>query len=163
MSFEYFSHWRLRVTGSGKSAVPKGGTWGSDIVDYASDPKQSTLYNWWLKHAEYFRETSFDTFAAIKEIKDILGKDDWSSYSGRMSELITQAEQHLTRIDKVFGDGRLKYSLERFDRAFFMFVKIQNWRWLILDFLLPIILGVISIISLWNYKTINFGLLLLWV
>lgn len=163
MSFEYFLQWRLRVSGSGKSAIHKVGTFGNHIVDYASDSKQSTLYNWWLKHEANFRDNNFETLEALKEIKELLGKEDWSTHYGRMSELITQTDQHLEKINNVFNDGRLRYSLERFDRAFFLFVKMQNWRWLALDFLLPIVLGVISIVSLWNYKTINFGLLLLWI
>ena len=123
MSFEYFLEWRLRVTGSGKSAVPKGGVLGSDLIDYATEPKQSTLYNWWLKHAKYFRESSSDPYEAINQIKEILKTDGWSSSSGMLVELIKKTETHLNNIDKVFGDGRLEYSLKRFDRAFFYLLK----------------------------------------
>lgn len=162
MSSEYFMQWRLRVSGSGKYSSSKGEYRGL-ALDYSSDPRQSTLYNWWLTHAEYFRNNSCDISQSLKEIRELLGNENWSSHRGTMTELIGQTEQHLEKISRIFMQDRIKYSLERFDNAFFLFVKVQNWRWLILDFSLPIILGVISIVSLWNYKSINFGLLLLWV
>lgn len=88
MSFEYFLQWRLRVSGSGKSAIHKVGTFGNHIVDYASDSKQSTLYNWWLKHEANFRDNNFETLEALKEIKELLGKEDWSTHYGDRKSVV---------------------------------------------------------------------------
>ena len=162
VSIEYFWQWKIRVTGSGQNSVYKGG-WGTELVDLHNDPKQSSLYNWWLKHAKYFRENDIDLINKMDEVRKIVSKDDWSTSSGRITELIQEIDENLRNIKSVLGDGRIETSLKRFDRSFFLFITLQNFRWIVLDFLMPICVGLASVISLYLYKEINFGLLLLWV
>lgn len=50
LSVDGFIEWRLRITGT-RQAFITAGTFGSEDADYTSNPRQSTLYNWWLKRS----------------------------------------------------------------------------------------------------------------
>ena len=49
------------------------------------------------------------------------------------------------KYNEVLSNLRLEASLKRFDNWFKYFNKIQNWRWLVVDSLMPIIVAIIAI------------------
>src|SRR5206468_22569 len=51
MAWEGFAEWRLRLTGTRVAAVTVG-TFASEEADYPTDPRQSTLANWWRGQAK---------------------------------------------------------------------------------------------------------------
>lgn len=163
LSIEYIMHWRIRVTGSGEMALRKIDRHVMNGIDYSDDIKQTSLYNWWLKHAKYFRDNTIDPFKNIEEIKEKIKDNNWSMHRGSISELLDSTEEHLKAINDVFGNMRLEVSLAKFDKSYLLFLRVQNWRWFIFDFMLPQFLGLISIMSLCLYTNLKFGLLLFWI
>ena len=161
MISENFLEWRLRLTGSGKASVYKGG-FNLEGVDYASDERQSTLYNWWRKESLVFSKDPIDLREQINSAIISLEKDEvsnWTTIKAQLEKIV----ERLDRIDKTLNDNRLKFSIKRFDDYFFLFLKLQNIRLILFDILLPFLAALISIISLWKYKSLDFGLLLLFI
>lgn len=117
-SITHFQQWRLRVTGT-RLAFKTGRSPGlyledDERGDYPDDPRQSTLYTWWLVQAK---------------------------------QLASNPETP----DGVMSSERIHPSLDRFDRWFRLFQWNQVARWLVIEWGLPLALGVWAIWLAWPY------------
>lgn len=56
-SITHFQQWRLRITGT-RLVHQTGAKWASDKADHPDDPRQSTLYTWWLVQAKQLASNS---------------------------------------------------------------------------------------------------------
>ena len=155
-----FQEWRLRVTGT-RVAFITAGTFGSTDTDHPGDPRQSTLYNWWLaqagrltlidegavklqgdlakfieesKHADF--QTGLTPGAPVRSILDGIRSD--------MQTLL----QEVGQVRAVVQSARIPVSLKRVDGAFQMFLSSQNLRWLVVEAGFPLLLGATSIFLL---------------
>jgi len=54
---------------------------------------------------------------------------------------INQLYNSIQTAHKTISDQRIPVSLKRFDNWFQLFLRSQNLRWLIIEFLFPIVLG----------------------
>lgn len=149
---QHFAEWRVRLTGTttqfvkaSRSGEPGGG-------DFPSDPRQSTLYSWWLevhrppndqwpavekierlvKACAVYAEKhppdptqSVDFVFAVKELQNELG--NWRSA--------------LSNLSGSLGSDRVAVSLKRFDNWFRFCWSLRNARWIILDAALPLVLS----------------------
>jgi hypothetical protein len=72
-----------------------------------------------------------------------------------MREIVITATQLQAAIEstaKALQSQRIPASLDRFDRAFHHFLTSQSMRWLLLDALLPLGLGVYALVQLWPIR-----------
>ena len=159
--FEALTEWRLRVTGT-RLAFLTGAKWGGAEGDSPDDPRQSTLYSWWVTQAH-----EIGNLASVIKTLDELRKNadttinSLNSAEGCRTEL-NALQQLLKKLDKsVFElsqkvdaarvavqSNRIPVSLGRFDQWFSMFLRSQNLCWLLIEAILPLASGVASLFLL---------------
>lgn len=152
-SIEGFLEWRLRVTGT-KLAFLTGARFGSEHADYPDDPRQSTLYTWWLDNARRignFRVTADEISGkidALKEEVNSIKREENNPNLHGISNLFNETKNVIEKLrgqiettEKVLLSERISCSLRRFDGWFRLFLKIQNLRWLLIDILMPMAVG----------------------
>lgn len=152
-AFEGLLEWRLRVTGT-RLAFLTGSRYGSEHADYPDDPRQSTLYNWWLFNAKRigsFKVTADDLSDKIKTWQDKISPFqngiDSPDFDNAMNTLnqakaaVDKLSKQIETAEKTFTATRIPCSLGRFDGWFKLFLKSQNIRWLLIDILLPVAIG----------------------
>ena len=156
--------WRLRITGT-RLAFLTGAAWGTEGTDHPSDPRQSTLYNWWLDQARRFKpvEEALTRFQVALERMhaesttlpahgSISPASPFASILAALkSDMLTLGQQlDLARV--TMESKRIPISLERFDGAFGLFLRSQNLRWLVIEVGFPLLLGSCSIFLLLSEK-----------
>lgn len=126
VSWESILEWRIRQT-----ALDTGGWGGGGINISAKDPsekvRQTTLY----AYITYVMGPDVDRIKSLSDDKENIKIDD-------ISKSVESIKNNLE-------NERIYDSLWRFDNWFKMFYKAQNCRWLLLDFLLPLLLGCFAI------------------
>jgi hypothetical protein len=149
-----FMEWRLRITGT--KTFTTAGTIASKEGDYPTDPRQSTLYNWWRGQQRNLSKLH-DVIQKIDHLKRKLQEDSKHYPSnavdiqGSLMELngeFKTFQQNVNQIQGLIASERIPVSLKRFDNWYKLFLKSQNARWLIFDFLIPFALSLISIYGL---------------
>lgn len=159
-AFEGLAEWRLRLTGT-RLTYLTGMRFGSEHADYPDDPRQSTLYNWWLNNANRigsFKAIADDLLEKINIWEDKVNyfqnENDNLNFSNAMNTLneakkaVNKLKSQIESTEKTLIAQRIPCSLDRFDSWFKMFLKSQNARWLLIDILLPIIIGITATILL---------------
>lgn len=155
-AFDGLQEWRLRVTGT-RVAFITGSRMASPHADHPGDPRQSTLYNWWIEQNAQI--TRFDESAQrLKgEVTAVLDESRKAQPETRpmgpalenaLNELYQEISSltHLSgTVRKVIEAERVPVSLRRFDRAFMFFLRSQNLRWLVIEAGLPLAWGAASI------------------
>jgi len=158
-----FLEWRLRITGTRLSFITTARL-SSEHGDYPNDPRQSTLYYWWLSQAERIGnfslkleelEKQLQSFESDLRVKCNSGADAinianacQSLHSGM--ENIASLRRSIEEAQKTFSAARIPVSLERFNKWFEFFLRSQNLRWLIIDVFVPLFLSVYAILLLWK-------------
>ncbi|MEW8052932.1 MAG: hypothetical protein AB2792_09490 [Candidatus Thiodiazotropha sp.] len=152
-----FMEWRLRITGT-KTTFVTAGTFGSKEADYPTDPRQSTLYNWWRQQQRTL-SLLYDTIKKIESIERKLLEDSKQypdnavDIQGSLMELnkeLITFKQNVQQIEGVTTTERIPVSLKRFDGWYKLFLKSQNARWFLFDFLFPLALSVIAFYGLYE-------------
>jgi len=162
-SIDSFKEWMVRITGT-KVAHVTAGMMVSEEGDYPSDPRQSTLYNWWKGQAGRIGNFKED-LDSIEERLDEIATEIQNNVEGKISQQNLNNVTHpITNIkstlhdlqnrikvtNETFESTRIPVSLERFDQCYKSLLKTQNLRWLIIEFLFPLILGACAIVMLTN-------------
>ncbi|WP_394561816.1 hypothetical protein [Aquipseudomonas alcaligenes] len=153
---DFWGEWSLRVTGV---RVAKGLVHlGDDSVEELADPKQSTLYTWWLSRAENISAYSdlaemIDT--AIDEAVSHLGKGGDPAgiefIASKFSDVRMVLRRDLVTFKGAVESNVIPMSLERFDRRFIFLLRSQNLRVLLADIILPIVLALYAGLLLLAY------------
>jgi hypothetical protein len=161
-AWDSFNEWRVRRTGS-RAVTPEPGLPRIHEIDYPADPRQSTLYNWWLNYsagmvnAEKKLDVIHDEFKKMHDeyIKlTVEDKQAWSPSvtmprdSTALLHELGQIKTSMQNAQKLVMSKRLEVSLERFDQTFKHFINSQNLRWISLELSLPLLLGLIALGSL---------------
>lgn len=153
-SFDSILEWRLRITGT-KVAFVTTARLASEHGDYPNNPRQSTLYNWWKSEArkiEKISSTSDEIDSKLRAWETTL-KEKFSNGSDALN--ISNATSSISQVrtdiatlksaieaaSKTITAARIPASLERFDAWYGLFLRSQNLRWLLIDFLTPITAG----------------------
>jgi hypothetical protein len=176
-AFDNFLGWRVRITGTRASFVTTA-VLGSEHGDYPKDPRQSTLYTWWLMQAKDIGNIAIVVTQLEEQVQEweVLLKNEinaransqiiWSMVQGTMEasgsddsydapqtiaksytatsklhKTIADLCQKIERTQNTISAYRIPVSLKRFDSWFKLLLCSQNLRWLLIEFLLPIILG----------------------
>lgn len=157
-----FLEWRLRVTGT-KLAFVTTARLASEHADYPNDPRQSTLYQWWTNEATKIGNLAASAAAVNTKLTDCetrLRAQVCDLHPGCMNiataaqsisevrERVAELTRAVDNASKAIASQRVPVSLERFDRWFRLLLKSQNLRWAVIDFLLPIGLGVTALVLL---------------
>jgi len=152
-----FLEWRLRITGT-RLAFVTTGKFAATHADYPNDPRQSTLHTWWTRespkigkiaeHVQRFEDALAPIEEQVKSHPDnVVSGLDASSMVRMLAETRNAMEglrAQLKNTADVFSSPRPAVSLERFDRWTLLFNRSQNWRWLLIEFTLPLALGILS-------------------
>jgi len=165
-SWDYYQEWRLRSTGTKKFTSTASLGFSVPPLDEHTDPRQSTLYHWWLKRAEdmqRYLDMHLDANENLKSFEEKIKGSEEVEVSNpeherlRKERLLLQVEELRGKIDasrakaelflELAQSPRIPASLERFDRSFKRFLSSQNYRFLFLELLLPF-LGGIGVIAL---------------
>jgi len=159
-AWESYGEWCLRLTGT-RLAFTTGSTWGNEACDYPNDPKQSTLYNWWLNQSKIFQDSDdacgfSDIKKTIQELNSsitnnsVVGINFDKELKLAFAQLIgklNSIESNNKKMLEVIESHRISVSLKKFDERYKLMLESQNLRWLFVDVGLPIILGFIALFS----------------
>lgn len=160
-SFDHFIYLRLRITGSIVNHITTA-KFSHEEEDSPDDPKQSTLYNYWLETAR--RLTKWSAFSEeieglkkqqdefiklVEENQDNLNqpnivnklRNSAPNFTNKLDSLSTK----LNEVEKIFTNNRIETSLKRFDKWFWFYQNQQIFRWAIIELGLPIVLGIWSL------------------
>lgn len=149
-SIDSLLEWRIRVTGT-RVAFITAAFYAGDHSDYPNDPRQSSLSNWWQGQARSIGDIDAkielvnSQVTVANELIETVGDD-------RDFDAVVQAVQHVRNeivdvkgkietIQKTLEADRIPASLDRYDKWFALFLRSQNLRWLIVEFLLPFLLA----------------------
>jgi len=164
LTWSSFWEWRLRVTGQRELVRPRG--WEFDEHDeWAQDPRNATLYNWW-------RHSSHRIGEAIEQINTVVDRVDEELQGARresrigtqngdatapkwpeeLKKQLTGVSQKLKDNQKAMEGERINASLARFDYWFVLFVRGQNIQWLVFDFVVPIAVGVLAVYQIASWR-----------
>lgn len=131
-SVEAFVEWRLRLTAL---STAKHGGRGLILEprDEKDDARQNTVY------AFIFNGIKEKIKAAESKLcSEALGKE----------KSLEEIKSELKKIQNFLDSHEIKESMSRFDKWYIFFSKAQNIRWFTLEFMLPLILGSIALITL---------------
>jgi hypothetical protein len=154
-AWEAVLEWRVRVTGT-RVAFQTSSSYGTTRAgDYPANPRQSTLYSWWLRLAKAidqnksvidgFEERLKGVETELKSLdKNALNVDSRSLLSSlaTLPDGLRQIRAYLERVDHYLGSGRLEESLGRYDKWFKLMLESQNLRMISIDILLPLMIGI---------------------
>ncbi|AZR83007.1 hypothetical protein [Thiomicrospira sp. S5] len=139
-SSESFMEWRLRQTALDTGGLGRGGLEIKER-DISGEVRQTTIYAFLLNSTQY----------SLKRLQDNINVLTEENAEKTYKEI----ENEVKNLEDSINHKRLDEAMWRFDNWFLMFCKFQNWRWLILEFSLPVILAV-SGISLLLLKLVTF-------
>lgn len=156
-SFDAFQEWGLRVTGTRLAFITTARNSSGD-GDYPSDPRQSSLYHWW-------KDQSLKIGSLTSPVEEINKKlEIWESKVkialesqgnpnavnacmsiNQVAGDVAKLKKSIEEAAKLLESSRIPVSLQRFDQRFQLFLRSQNLRWLIIELLLPILMGSYSL------------------
>lgn len=156
-SVDAFQEWGIRVSGTRLSFITTG-KFSSEVGDYPSDPRQSTLYHWWKDQsvkigslAEPIYEINAKLMTWEQDVTKALDTQGnpnslnvGMSIKG-VSKDIVKLQSSIEATSEILNSARIPESLKRFDNRFQFFLRSQNLRWLLLELGLPIIMGIIAL------------------
>lgn len=162
-SVEAIKEWRVRLTGQRVSYQTGVGKFGSPYAEAPINPRHASLYNWWKEQKDSVSSTA-DAVAkfeyelvGIQEKVDVFlktssSKEAHSNIHEVMNLLrsIGMLNESLTKNLEFMSSLRIESSLYRFDTWFWRLITVQNIRVLVVEILLPLILGVSALaLSAW--------------
>jgi hypothetical protein len=152
LAWDALQEWRIRQSGT-RVAFQTGARFGSADADSPSDPRQSSLYRWWLDQQRSLGRITEEmerTSRAVQVLSDKAG----APIDDRTGALLLTIQTNTASVggavkhtSTVLESHRVPVSLERFDNAFRRFAKSQNARWILLEFGTPVLVGAAGIIA----------------
>lgn len=160
-SIDAFKEWMVRVTGTKVVHVTVGIT-SIYEGDYPSDPRQSTLYNWWKDEAKKIgnlKEKFESIETKLNEIKTEIqnkGQENIAQQNlnnvvhpiGNINNVLHELKRNIEELKRTLESKRIPISLEKFDNCYKSLLKTQNLRWLVIEFSFPLFFSATSIILL---------------
>lgn len=161
-AIEALAEWRLRLTGT-KLVYQTAARVSSEEGDYPNDPRQSTLYSWWLKEATKVGQlgkpiNAMEQKIAVfeKQVSALQGDSNGLNFSQATTNLssiksdISSLKRQIEATSKIIESARIPASLERFDKWFSFSLRAQSLRWLVLDLIFPMLFGLFAGVLLLN-------------
>ncbi len=142
-AWDAFSYWRVRLTGV-RVVFQTTSFWGGgDINDNPSDPKQSSLSNWWLEQTNQLKPIPELLLQLENQVE--VGKIESSNNGQDISQLqttLSDLKNTLEKTEKVVSGERIPSSLAGFENWYATMVVSQGLRWAIFEVGIPIIAGI---------------------
>ncbi|OJA06811.1 hypothetical protein QHL1GM_16150 [Halomonas sp. QHL1] len=166
-AYETLQEWEVRVTGT-KGAFKRADQEDIDEAihpSYPSDPRNSTLYYSWSTQAHKISCVRSDIESANKKILELeavvhglreqgtkLSRDtvNISTSVDPLKDEWQSIKRSIQAIEKTISADQVIDSMRVFDRRYKYFMKTQNIRWFVIDFIFPIVLSSVAI-----YKMID--------
>lgn len=145
LAWDYFIEWRLRLTGTHK--IYKTIAPNSD-VDQAADPRQTTLYFWWnnmTRNTENLEDQMKSIDKVFSDLDNKIRKENNPYDIARgLSDIkieLQKIDSNIKTFNSILSSNRIPASLEKFENIFHNFQNSQMWRWIIIEMLMPILIG----------------------
>lgn len=134
--FDHIKENTLRLTGVVIPMVEKGAFFGdtNDLHPNTDQKRFSTILSWWWR--EKGKKDSHEQLLA--EIKNSIDKN-------KHEEALSRIQNDLDRIQH--RSSYVEEALVRFEKGFWSYQRSQLLRWMVLDFSVPVIMGVTAIFS----------------
>lgn len=153
IAWDHYLAWELRLTGT---HTEHKGVFSNGIEDTSNDLSQTTLYYWWETKAKRMEKQHVNVQKLIDELEAFKLKYQEGSITDGKAPSLNELSKNLSDLKKSYSeytetvsDIRIPASLERFDKRFHYFNNSQSWRWLGLELMLPVGVGIIAIGNLW--------------
>lgn len=148
-AWEHLTYLRIRVTGTKLSHVTAG-KFAAEGGDYPNDPDQSTLYSWWFEQKNLMRQyeqKKNDLMLIVEGIESAPGDlsvDAVKDVQNKLTQFIGLQEAFNNKIlsPRVFA------SLERFDKKFWFYQKLQLIKWFGLELVPPFTIGILTLFGM---------------
>ncbi len=113
---------------------------------YSTDEEQATLYTWWVQQSRELRDSK-NIIQEIKKLREMIKNyESFSDQGNTIFQRITTIEKKINTLGDIVNAKRIKESIENFEKYFWWFLKLQGLRFTILEGVLPISMGGVSII-----------------
>lgn len=154
LTMDSFNAWRLKLTIGNKIYQ---GTY-EDLANIKKNPSQSTLYSWWLGQIKSINNEKKN----VDIIEDELGKfivklkenpPEGEKIGTKLNEIevdVKSFKKSFESYHNLISNQQIPASLERFDKRFQYIHSSQNWRWIIIEFFIPISIGLFALFSLFQ-------------
>lgn len=147
---DHIFYLKTRSTGNFTLKHVTTGIMSAEEGDYPSNPRQSSLYNWWIKQKH--KITDYETIkneieCFSKKLDQFIenapetDKNDRANSIADLKNQISPICRKIAELINILGNERIEESLRRFDRGFFIYRKTQLLRFFIIEAGAPIILG----------------------
>ena len=156
-SIDSLLEWRIRVTGT-RVTFLTAAKFVSEHSDNPTDPRQSSLSNWWQGQARLIGDIGGKIDNVIthvdktNELIEALPDDHNMHVIEQMVQHVrketSEAKVNIGVIRKIIAADRIPVSLDRYDKWFSLFLRSQNLRWLLIEFLLPLLLAGVALLLL---------------
>lgn len=135
-SFDHLKENKLRLTGIVIPMVHKGAFLGSthDLHPNTDQERNSTIFSWWWR--EKGKKDGHEQL--IAEIKGNIKKGDYEPALSRIQQDLDAIQHRSSYIEE---------ALVRFEKGFWSYQRSQLLRWVLLDFSMPVLMGLIAIIA----------------
>lgn len=146
LAIDNFFAWRLRFSGTHK--IYKGGFAHGGGADNEPDPSQTTLYFWWQKEAYRLTNSRNEIEKITKSIEEIeqnILRQDIHNNFIELKKSVDTLNATYNKTTEIVSSTRIPDSLLVFNNWFKYFHNIQGWRWIVIELLLPVVIGLISI------------------
>ncbi len=156
---DIFVEWRLRWTAISELRTPRfsGTFFNSDL----KNKRNNTLYHWWNDTKRYVTDRDKINDALINTIEALevqINNNEFNSLinaqlKGELSKLtglIKPSHDDIKELIRVLNLPPFTEALPKFNDAFRYFLKSQNIRWIIFDFLVPFGFAIAAIILIYS-------------
>lgn len=135
-SFDHLKENKLRLTGIVIPMAQNGAFLSGthDLHPNTDQEKNSTMFSWWWR--EKGKKDGYKQL--IAEIKDNMEKENHEP-------LLSKIQQDLDAIQH--RSSYIEEALVRFEKGFWKYQRSQLLRWILLDFSIPVLMGLAAIIA----------------
>lgn len=165
-SFDSLQEWEARCTATGKA-------FRRVLIDnideqvkppLPEDPRNLSLYFWWSTQAGYIGNLSQEIMDCLKQLRDCSAEtlEYLKSEEGRGDRDVDNVRHKLDECTSKLNDidfsvrnaagalmsDQVQRSLVRFDRRFHMWLKSQNIKWIVFEFVGPLFAALVAVYGL---------------
>lgn len=149
LCYDLFGEWSVRSSGAKKGFAKRLKQENTDAEAF-QDPKQLTLYSWWLiessklpthednlQRAKKLADELLRSERILRETGDIPARLPHQNAEGHLVQTIERLQDQLSVIKSVVDNPALRVRLDRFDRRFKALINSQNRRILVYELIFP--------------------------
>ena len=136
--WDKFQEWKLRLTGM-KVAKPSHGAYISDADEAGADiQEQATLHAWWASNVRQIDELKILTVQKDK----VITIDNTSDLAATINIIRSNQDKLIER------SVHIEAALQRYEKGFNHLQSSQKYRWVLLEFVFPVLLSFSALILL---------------